>query len=358
LFDKLEEVQRKFQKLERDLQNPAIIQDSTKYQKLLREHGEMEPLVTAYKAYSDCVKGIEESKEILKNSKEEELKELAKLEVLELEPEAERLKSELKLLLLPKDPKDEKNVILEIRAGAGGDEASLFAEQLYRAYSHYASKNSWRIEILSTSLGNVGGYKEIVVTVSGTKVYSKLKYESGVHRVQRVPKTESQGRVHTSTVTVAVVPEASEVDVDIDEKDLRVDVYRSSGAGGQHVNTTDSAVRITHEPTGIVVSCQDEKSQIKNKAKAMKILYARILAHEEEKLMKEASEERLSQIGTGDRSERIRTYNFPQTRVTDHRVGLTLHKIDEVMGGDFDLLLGPLSAQAQAELLKEASGES
>ena len=358
MFDKLEEVQRKFQKLERDLQNPAIIQDSTKYQKLLREHGEMEPLVTAYKAYSDCVKGIEESKEILKNSKEEELKELAKLEVLELEPEAERLKSELKLLLLPKDPKDEKNVILEIRAGAGGDEASLFAEQLYRAYSHYASKNSWRIEILSTSLGNVGGYKEIVVTVSGTKVYSKLKYESGVHRVQRVPKTESQGRVHTSTVTVAVVPEASEVDVDIDEKDLRVDVYRSSGAGGQHVNTTDSAVRITHEPTGIVVSCQDEKSQIKNKAKAMKILYARILAHEEEKLMKEASEERLSQIGTGDRSERIRTYNFPQTRVTDHRVGLTLHKIDEVMGGDFDLLLGPLSAQAQAELLKEASGES
>jgi peptide chain release factor 1 len=342
LFDKLEEVRRKFQKLERDLQNPVIIQDSSKYQKLLKEHGELEPLVSTFKDYSDCLKGLEDSKEILKASKDEELKELAKLEISELEPRIEELKAELKLLLLPKDPKDEKNVILEIRAGAGGDEASLFAEQLYRAYSYYASKNSWKMEVLSTSLGNVGGFKEIVATVSGSKVYSKLKYESGVHRVQRVPKTESQGRVHTSTVTVAVVPEATEVDVDIEDKDL----------------TTDSAVRITHVPTGVVVSCQDEKSQTKNKAKAMKVLYARILAHEEEKAMKEASDQRLSQIGTGDRSERIRTYNFPQTRVTDHRVGLTLHKVDEVMSGDFDLLLGPLSAHAQAELLKEASGES
>jgi len=358
LFDKLEEVHKKFQKLERDLQNPAVIQDSVKYQKLLKEHGEMEPLVRTYRSYIDCLKGIDDSKEILKTTKDEELKELAKLELSELEPSVETLKSELKLLLLPKDPKDDKNVILEIRAGAGGDEASLFAEQLFRAYNYYASKNSWKIEILSTSLGNVGGYKEVVATVSGTKVYSKLKYESGVHRVQRVPKTESQGRVHTSTITVAVVPEASEVDVNIEDKDLRVDVYRSSGAGGQHVNTTDSAVRITHIPTGVVVSCQDEKSQTKNKAKAMKVLYARILAHEEEKVMKEASDERLSQIGTGDRSERIRTYNFPQTRVTDHRVALTLHKLDEIMSGEFDLLLGPLSAQAQAELLKEASGES
>ena len=358
MFDKLEEVQRKFQKLERDLQNPLIIQNSEKYQKLLKEHGELEPLVRAYKAYTNCVQEVKDSKEILKISKDEELKELAKLELSELEPKVERLNSKLKLLLLPKDPKDNKNVIIEIRAGAGGDEASLFAEELYRAYGYYASKNSWRMEVLSTSLGNVGGFKEIVATVSGTKVYSKLKYESGVHRVQRIPKTESQGRVHTSTVTVAVVPEASEVDVDINEKDLRIDVYRSSGAGGQHVNTTDSAVRITHEPTGVVVSCQDEKSQTKNKAKAMKILYARILAHEEEKAMKEASQERLSQIGTGDRSERIRTYNFPQVRVTDHRIGLTLHKIDDIMSGNFDLLLGPLSAQAQAELLKEASGES
>ncbi len=358
MFDKLEEVRRKFQKLERDLQNPVIIQDSSKYQKLLKEHGELEPLVTVFKNYSNCVQGLEDSKEILKASKDDELKELAKLEISDLEPRIEELKAELKLLLLPKDPKDEKNVILEIRAGAGGDEASLFAEQLYRAYSYYASKNSWKMEILSTSLGNVGGFKEVVATVSGSKVYSKLKFESGVHRVQRVPKTESQGRVHTSTITVAVVPEASEVDVDIADKDLRVDVYRSSGAGGQHVNTTDSAVRITHMPTGVVVSCQDEKSQIKNKAKAMKILYARILAHEEEKAMKAASDVRLSQIGTGDRSERIRTYNFPQTRVTDHRVGLTLHKVDEIMNGDFDLLLGPLSAHAQAELLKEASGES
>ena len=357
MFDKLDEIQRKFQRIQRDLQNPNVIQDSVKYQKLLKEHGELEPLVNTYKSYVNCIQGIKDSKEILKNSKEEELKELAKLEISELEPEVERLKGELKLLLLPKDPKDDKNVILEIRAGAGGDEASLFTEQLYRAYSYYASKNLWRMEVLSTSLGNVGGYKEIIATVSGTKVYSKLKYESGVHRVQRVPKTESQGRVHTSTVTVVVVPEASEVDVDIDEKDLRIDVYRSSGAGGQHINTTDSAVRITHEPTGVVVSCQDEKSQTKNKAKAMKILYARILSYEEEKAMKEASKERLNQIGTGDRSERIRTYNFPQARVTDHRVGLTLHKIDEIMGGDFDLLLGPLSAQAQAELLKEPSVE-
>ena len=357
MFDKLQDVERRFHKIERDLQNPEIIQDSERYQKLLREHGELDHLVTTYKSFCDAEQGLKESKEILKSSKDDEMRELAKLEIEELEPELERLKVDLKYLLLPKDPKDEKNIILEIRAGAGGDEASLFAEQLYRAYSYYAAKNNWKIELLSTSLGNAGGFKEVVATVSGQKVYSKLKYESGVHRVQRVPKTESQGRVHTSTITVAVIPEASEVDVSIDEKDLRTDVYRSSGAGGQHVNTTDSAVRITHVPSGIVVSCQDEKSQIKNKAKAMKILYARLLAFEEEKSIQEASEARLSQIGTGDRSERIRTYNFPQTRVTDHRVGLTLHKIDEVMGGDFDLLLGPLSAQAQADLLKEETGE-
>lgn len=357
MFDKLQDVERRFQKIERDLQNPEVIQDSEKYQKLLREHGELEHLVSTYQSYRTAEQGLKDSKEILKTSKDDDMKELAKLEIDELEPEIERLKTELRFLLLPKDPKDEKNVILEIRAGAGGDEASLFAEQLFRAYGYYASSNNWKMEILSTSLGNVGGFKEVVANVSGDKVYSKLKYESGVHRVQRVPKTESQGRVHTSTITVAVIPEASAVDVDIEDKDLRVDVYRSSGAGGQHVNTTDSAVRITHVPSGIVASCQDEKSQIKNKAKAMKMLYARLLAFEEEKSMQEASEARLSQIGTGDRSERIRTYNFPQTRVTDHRVGLTLHKIDEVMSGDFDLLLGPLSAQAQADLLKKETGE-
>lgn len=357
MFDKLQDVERRFQKIERDLQNPEVIQDSEKYQKLLKEHGELEHLVTTYKAYRETDQGLKDSKEILKSSKDEDMRELAKLEIDELEPELEKLKKELRFLLLPKDPNDDKNVILEIRAGAGGDEAGLFAEQLYRAYSFYASKNNWKMELLSTSLGNAGGFKEVVATVSGEKVYSKLKFESGVHRVQRVPKTESQGRVHTSTITVAVIPEASEVDVNIDEKDLRIDVFRSSGAGGQHVNTTDSAVRVTHVPSGIVVSCQDGKSQTKNKSKAMKILYARLLAFEEEKSIQEASEARLSQIGTGDRSERIRTYNYPQTRVTDHRVGLTLHKIDEIMNGDFDLLLGPLSAQSQAELLKKETGE-
>lgn len=358
MFQKLEDVERKFQKLERDLQNPSIIQDNEKYQVLLKEHGEMEALVSTFRSYTKSSKDLEASKELLKTESDEEMRELAKMEVTELEEEKERLEAELKILLLPKDPKDDKNIILELRAGAGGDEASLFAEELFRGYNYYASKNGWRVEVLSTSPGNAGGYKEVVASVSGTKVYSKLKYESGVHRVQRVPKTESQGRVHTSTITVAVVPEASEVDVEVNDKDLRIDVYRSSGAGGQHVNTTDSAVRITHVPTGVVVSCQDEKSQTKNKAKAMKVLYARLLAHEEEKAIAEASETRLSQIGTGDRSERIRTYNFPQSRVTDHRIGLTLQKVEGIMSGDFDLLLGPLAAHYQAEMLKQETAGS
>lgn len=352
MFQKLEEVERKFQKLERDLQNPSIIQDNAKYQKLLREHGELEPLISCYKAYIKAKTDLEASKEILKIESDKEIRELAKLEISELEVSVEDLSADLKTHLLPKDPKDDKNVILELRAGAGGDEAGLFAEELFKSYSYYASKNSWKVEILSTSLGAVGGYKEVIASVSGRKVYSKLKYESGVHRVQRVPKTESQGRVHTSTITVVVVPEAEAVDVDVQDKDLRIDVFRSSGSGGQHVNTTDSAVRITHIPTGVVVSCQDEKSQTKNKAKAMKVLYSRLLAHEEEKAAKEASDTRISQIGTGDRSERIRTYNFPQTRVTDHRLSLTLHKLDEVMSGEFDLLLGPLTAHYQAEMLQ------
>lgn len=352
MFKKLEEVERKFQKLERDLQNPSIIQDNAKYQKILREHGEMEPLVSCYQAYVKSSRGLEDNKELLKTESDEDMREMVKAEITELEISVEELSEQLKIHLLPKDPKDEKNIILELRAGAGGDEAGLFAEELFRGYCYYASKNSWTVEILSTSAGAVGGYKEVIASISGKKVYSKLKYESGVHRVQRVPKTESQGRVHTSTITVAVVPEAEAVDVDVKDKDLRIDVFRSSGSGGQHVNTTDSAVRVTHIPTGVVVSCQDEKSQTKNKAKAMKVLYSRLFAHEEEKALKVASDTRLSQIGTGDRSERIRTYNFPQTRVTDHRVGLTLHKLDEVMSGNFDLLLGPLTAHYQAEMLK------
>ncbi len=352
MFQKLDELRSKFQKLERDLQNPSVIQDKIKYQKLLREHGEMEPLVSCYEGYIKVKTDLKGSKGLLKVEKDEEMRELIKLEVSSLEENIEDLFLQLQIHLLPKDPKDSKNVILELRAGAGGDEAGLFAEELFRGYSYYAQKNSWKIEVLSTSLGAVGGYKEVVASISGEKVYSKLKYESGVHRVQRVPRTESQGRVHTSTVTVAVVIEAEAVDVNVHDKDLRIDVFRSSGSGGQHVNTTDSAVRITHIPSGVVVSCQDEKSQTKNKAKAMKVLYARLLAYEEEKIIKEASDTRLSQIGTGDRSERIRTYNFPQSRVTDHRVGLTLHKLDEVMGGDFDVLLEPLAAHYQAEILQ------
>ncbi len=352
MFHKLEELKSKFQKLERDLQNPSIIQDNIKYQKLLREHGEMEPLVSCYKVYIKVKKDLKESKDLLKIEKNEEMRELVKLEISDLEESVKQLLMDLKIHLLPKDPKDSKNIILELRAGAGGDEAGLFAEELFRGYSYYAQKNSWKVEILSTSLGVVGGYKEVVALISGQKVYSKLKYEGGVHRVQRVPKTESQGRVHTSTVTVVVVTEAEAIDVNVQDKDLRIDVFRSSGSGGQHVNTTDSAVRVTHIPSGVVVSCQDEKSQTKNKAKAMKVLYARLLAYEEEKAIKEASNTRLSQIGTGDRSERIRTYNFPQSRVTDHRVSLTLYKLDEIMSGDFDVLLEPLAAHYQAEILK------
>ena len=353
MFQKLEDVERKFQKLERDLQNPSIIQDNDRYQILLREHGEMEALVSAFRSYKKASSDLEANKGLLKTESDEEMREMVKMEVSELEEEKVRLEAELKILLLPKDPKDNKNIILELRAGAGGDEAGLFAEELFRGYNYYAAKNGWVVEVLSTSPGNAGGYKEVVASVSGNKVYSKLKYESGVHRVQRIPKTESQGRVHTSTITVAVVPEANEIDVEVNDNDLRIDVYRSSGSGGQHVNTTDSAVRITHIPSGVVVSCQDEKSQTKNKAKAMKVLYSRLLAHEEEKAISEASEERLSQIGTGDRSERIRTYNFPQSRVTDHRIGLTLQKVEGIMNGEFDLLLGPLAAHYQAELLKQ-----
>jgi peptide chain release factor 1 len=276
----------------------------------------------------------------------------AQEELRSLQQQLAAVEEELKVLLLPKDPNDEKNIILEIRGGAGGDEAALFAEQLFGAYSHYANKNGWRVELMSTSDGNAGGFREVIASISGEKVYSRLKYESGVHRVQRVPKTETQGRIHTSTVTVAVLPEVDEVDVHINPNDLKIDVFRSQGAGGQSVNTTDSAVRVIHIPTGTVVICQDEKSQIKNKSKALKVLYARMKAAEEEKVVKKASEDRLAQIGTGDRSERIRTYNFPQSRITDHRIGLTIHQLDSVMGGAFENIIDPVIAHFQAEQLK------
>ena len=288
---------------------------------------------------------------MLKKESDQELLTLIKEELDQLYKQSEDYTQKLKLLLLPKDPKDNKNVIFEIRAGAGGDEASLFAEELFRAYSLYASQQNWKSEILSTSEGNAGGYKEVIAMMSGQKVYSKLKYESGVHRVQRVPKTESQGRIHTSTVTVVVLAEADEVDIYIDQNDIRTDVYRSSGSGGQHVNTTDSAVRITHIPTGLVVSCQDEKSQLKNKNKAMKVLRARLLDMQQAQAKQKASDQRLAQIGTGDRSERIRTYNFPQSRVTDHRIGLTTHTLNQIMNGQLTEIIDAATAYFQAQQL-------
>ncbi len=352
MFSKLDDVEKRFEELNHELSNPDVTSNQDKYRSLMKEVSDLEPVVKTYREFKSVSNDIAGSKEILENESDEEMRTLAKEEISEKEKALETLESELKILLLPKDPNDDKDIILEIRAGAGGDEASLFAEELFKAYTHFASTNGWRVDLMSIAEGNAGGYKEVIANISGDRVYSKLKYESGVHRVQRVPKTESQGRVHTSTITVAVIPEAEEVDVEIDKNDIRIDVMRASGAGGQHVNTTDSAVRLTHEPSGIVVYCQEEKSQHKNRDKAFKVLYARLKAIEEEKAMKEASDARLSQIGTGDRSERIRTYNFPQSRLTDHRIGLTIHSLTEVMGGHLENVIEPLIAHFQAEALK------
>ena len=352
MFDKLNDVESRFEQLNIQLQDPDVTGNQEKYRNLMKEYSDLEPVVKTFREYKNTKQGILDNKEMLDTEKDEEMRELAKEELSELQDKIPGLEQELKLLLLPKDPNDEKNIILELRAGAGGDEASLFAGELFRAYSMYAQEKGWRVETLSASEGTAGGFKEISATITGEKVYSRLKYESGVHRVQRVPKTESQGRVHTSTITVAILPEAEEVDVDIKDADLRIDVFRASGAGGQHVNTTDSAVRITHLPTGTVVSCQDEKSQHKNKAKAMKVLYARILQVQQEEAAKENSDLRSAQVGTGDRSERIRTYNFPQSRVTDHRIGLTLHSLGEVMEGAMDQVVEPVITHYQSEALK------
>ena len=354
MFDKLDTVEQRFERVQRDLQRPDIVSQQKEYQKLMKEFAELEDLVKTYRRYKQVVSQLHENRGLLSEEDDEEMRDMTKQEIASLEDEQETLEKELKLFLLPKDPNDNRDVILEIRAGAGGDEASLFVEELFEAYKYYAQSKSWSVELMTITEGNAGGAKEIIASISGHKVYSLLKYESGVHRVQRVPKTETQGRVHTSTVTVAVIAEADDVDVQVHAKDVKVDVYRSSGAGGQHVNTTDSAVRLTHIPTGIVVTCQDGRSQIKNKEKAFKVLAARLKAAEEERVIKEASDQRLGQIGTGDRSERIRTYNFPQTRVTDHRIGLTLHRIDEIMSGNVDLVIEPLVTHFQTEALKKA----
>ena len=353
MFEKLTEVEKRYEQLQQSLMEPGVANNQERYRNMMKELSDLEEVVKSFREFKKTRDDLEGNKEILASENDPEMREMAKEEIAGLEKRKVELEDKLKILLLPKDPNDDKNIILEIRAGAGGDEASLFAFELFRAYGYYAAERGWRVETVSTSEGNVGGYKEVIATVTGDKVYSILKYESGVHRVQRVPKTEAQGRVHTSTVTVAVIPEAEETEVKIDAKDLRIDVMRAQGAGGQSVNRTESAVRVTHLPTNTVVFCQDGKSQHANRDKAMKILYARLKQVEDDKARKEASDARLSQIGTGDRSERIRTYNFPQSRITDHRIGLTIHSLNEVMNGAFNPLIEPLVAHYQAEALKQ-----
>jgi peptide chain release factor 1 len=352
MFDKLEFIEEKYEDLTFKISDPNIINDQSVWQKYMREHADIEPIVMKYREYKKVTEGIQESKEIIEESSDEELRDLAKMELSELEESMEEIQADLKILLIPKDPNDEKNVIVEIRAGAGGDEAAIFAANLFRMYSMYSEKRRWKTEVMSMNATGVGGYKEVVFMVKGKGAYSRLKYESGVHRVQRIPDTESNGRIHTSTATVAVLPEVEDVEVQVNPNDLKVDVFRASGNGGQCVNTTDSAVRMTHIPTGIVVSMQDEKSQLKNKEKALKILKAKIYEQELEKQNSEIAQARKSQVGTGDRSERIRTYNYPQGRISDHRINLTLYKLDSFINGDIDEMLDALITTDQAEKLK------
>ncbi len=355
MFEKLEDVERRYETLSHLLSQPEVINKQDEFQKVAKEYAELGKVVELYRRIKKLDEEIKESQHLLINEADEEMKRLAKEEISRLTEEKERMEQDLRMALLPKDPNDEKNILLEIRAGTGGDEAGLFAADLFRMYSKFAEKQGWRMEVLNRHYTGVGGFKEMIVLIEGKRVYSRLKYESGVHRVQRVPTTESQGRIHTSTVTVAILPEAEDVDIQIDPNDLRIDIFRSSGPGGQSVNTTDSAVRITHLPTGMVVSCQDEKSQHKNKAKALKILRARLLDKARQEKQTEISEKRRTQVGTGERSERIRTYNFPQGRVTDHRIGLTLYRLDGVLEGDLDEVINALAAHYQTEALMEVS---
>ena len=351
MFDKLEDLIRRYEELMLELNEPSIANDQERFRKLMKEQSDLAPIVEAYKEYKKCNETIEESLMILEEESDEEMKELAKEELNDAKARLEELEKELKILLLPKDPNDDKNVIVEIRAGAGGDEAALFAYEIYRMYMHYVEEKHWKLELMECEEIGIGGMKNVTFMVTGKGAYSVLKYESGVHRVQRVPETESGGRIHTSTITVAVMPEAEEVDVQIDEKDIRIDVMRASGNGGQCVNTTDSAVRLTHFPTGIVVYSQTEKSQLQNKAKAFALLRSKLYDIECQKAHDAEAEARRSQIGTGDRSEKIRTYNFPQGRVTDHRIGLTLYKLDKIMNGDIQEIIDACIAADQAAKL-------
>ena len=352
MLDKLDFIEKRYEELNKAISDPEIINNQQEWQKLVKEHAEIEEIVTVYREYRTVLEEIEEIQEMLQDKPDPEFKEMLDQELAELTLKKEELEQRLKILLIPSDPNDKKNVIVEIRSGAGGEEAALFGADLYRMYTRYAERQGWRCEVLSASFTDIGGVKELFFMIEGQGAYSRLKYESGVHRVQRVPTTESGGRIHTSTATVAVLPEAEEVDVEINPNDLRIDVFRSSGHGGQSVNTTDSAVRITHLPTGIVVTCQDERSQIKNREKAMKILSARLLDMARQEEEAKYSEARKSQVGTGDRSERIRTYNFPQGRVTDHRIGLTLYKLDEFLDGDIGEMVDALVTHFQTESLK------
>ena len=357
MFDKLEDLLIRYEEIMGELQEPDVVNDQSRFRKLMKEQNDLTPIVEAYKEYKNCKQNIEDSLSLLEEESDEEMKELAKEELSESKKRVEELEQELKILLLPKDPNDDKNIILEIRAGAGGDEAALFAAELYRMYSNYADSQHWKVEIISINENGIGGFKEVVAMVTGKGAYSKLKYESGVHRVQRVPETESGGRIHTSTATVAVMPEAEEVDVQIDMNDCRIDVMRASGNGGQCVNTTDSAVRLTHYPTGIVIYSQTEKSQLQNKDKAFALLRAKLYDLECQKRHDAEAEARKSQIGTGDRSEKIRTYNFPQGRVTDHRIGLTLYKLDKIMNGDIQEIIDACIAADQAAKLANMNEE-
>lgn len=353
MFDKLEEIVRRQQEIVNELNEPSVVNDQNRFRKLMKEQTDLAPIVEKYLEYKEAKAGIEDSLAMLEEETDEELKELAKEELADCKERVVVLEKEIRILLLPKDPNDDKNVIVEIRGGAGGDEAALFAAELYRMYSRYAERNRWKVDMMNLNENGIGGFKEVIFMINGQGAYSKLKYESGVHRVQRIPVTESGGRIHTSTVTVAIMPEAEEVDVQIDMNDCKFDVFRASGNGGQCVNTTDSAVRLTHIPTGIVISCQDEKSQLKNKDKALKVLRSRLYELEQQKAHDAEAEARRSQVGTGDRSEKIRTYNFPQGRVTDHRIKFTSHRLEEILDGDlFEVIDNLIGADQAAKLAK------
>ena len=355
MLEKLQALEDRFVHLERLISDPDAMKDMATWQKNSRTHAKLTRIIERFREYKACVRTINETLELLGEKLDDDMRQMAQTELDEAKAEKDRLEAELRILLLPQDPNDDKDVIMEIRGGAGGEEAALFAGALFRMYSRYAESQGWRVEMMDSNPTDLGGFKEVVFSIAGTGAYSRLKYESGVHRVQRVPDTESSGRIHTSTVTVAVLPEAEDVDdVQISANDLRIDTYRASGAGGQHINKTDSAIRITHLPTGLVVQCQDEKSQFKNKEQAMRMLRAKLLEQAIESQRSETAQNRKSQVGTGDRSERIRTYNFPQGRMTDHRIGLTLHKLDFIMNGDLTELIDALTAVDQSERLKQA----